>query len=250
MSMLDDSIRIMSDRIRSVLGEYNPSAYIFGSATLGDFQFGWSDIDIIILTDVPLDNQKADELVTLRQTLTQEYSGNPYFRLFEGTILSRKAFFAKEKDIVVYWGTSGQRVIDTYEIDSFAEAELLGNGMLLFGQDILSGLNYPTHEQFKSDIRRHYDTIRRYGDNGCGWLLDIARGIYTLRTDKVIAKTKAGEWAIAENIAPSIEILKRAVEVRKNPIEYRNIAETRQWEKSLGTYIQKFANVLEAELTI
>jgi hypothetical protein len=38
-----------------------------------------------------------------------------------------------------------------------------------------------------------------------GWLLDIARCIYSLRTGGVIAKTAVGEWAVKENIAPDAQ---------------------------------------------
>jgi predicted nucleotidyltransferase len=252
--LLDESIYIMTDRIKTILAGNNPTIYLFGSVVLNDFRFGWSDIDIIVLTDVSLNKRQVDELVTLRQTLTDEHNGNPYYRLFEGGILSKKAFLDKEKDIVVYWGTSGQRITDTYIIDSFATAELLDCGILLCGEDIRSSLAYPTHEQFKTDILRHYNTIRQYGKStnqrvtSCGWILDIARGLYTLKTGKVIAKTAAGEWAVAKGLAPNSDILKRVVDIRKNPLKYKNDSETLEWCGTSGDYIQEFADVLEREL--
>ena len=255
MADLNESISIMTDRINAILNKNNPAIYIFGSAALNDFRLGWSDIDIIVLTDDILDSCQANKLVTLRQTLTEENNGNPYYRLFEGGILSKKAFLDKAKDVVVYWGTSGQRITDTYIIDSFATAELLDHGILLCGEDIRNNLNYPTHEQFKADIRRHYSTIRQHGQStnqritSGGWLLDIARGLYTLKTDKVIAKTAAGEWAVAENLAPNIDVLKRVVDIRKSPLKYKDDKETLEWCGTLGGYIQELADVLEKRLT-
>ena len=240
--MLNESIRVMTDRIMLLLADNNPAIHLFGSVVLNDFRLGWSDIDMIVLTKAPISERQADELVNLRQTLTAEYNGNPYFRLFEGGILSQKAFFTGEKDTVVYWGTSGQRITDNFQLDSFARAEL---------PDLFP---YPPHEQFKADIRRHYTTIRQYAQattneiTSCGWLLDIARGLYTLRTDKVIAKTAAGEWAVEKNLAPDADILQRAVQIRKTPLDYAGDAEALEWCGALGPHIQEFADVLEREL--
>ena len=158
---LDEAIRMMTDEIASVIAGDGPTIYLFGSVALGDFKLGWSDIDIAVLTDQKITGQQADALVTLRQDLLERYPGNPYFRLFEGRMLTKKAFFAGEKDTVVYWGTSGQRVTDAWGVDSFATAELRENGVLLRGGDVREKMTYPTHEQFKDDIRRHCGSIRR-----------------------------------------------------------------------------------------
>ncbi len=34
---------------------------------------------------------------------------------------------------MVYWGTSGQRITDSYKMDSFSMTELLDSGILLYG---------------------------------------------------------------------------------------------------------------------
>jgi len=246
--MLEESIAIMADRICSVLRDNDPSVCLFGSVVLDDFRLGWSDIDILVLTDAPIHEDQANVLVTLRQTLTDEFGGNPYFRLFEGGFLSKEAFSGGLTDTVVYWGTSGQRITDTYVLDSFAAAEIATRGRLLYGKDIRKRFIYPSHEQFKRDIERHCRTIRQHGKSGCGWLLDIARGLYTLRTNRIIAKTAAGEWALAEKLAPDPEIMERAIRIRKNPLKYKEDSETFEWYKTLGGHIQEFADVLEKEL--
>ena len=254
---LDDSIQIMTGAIQSILGGANPTIYLFGSVVLGDFKLGWSDIDILVLTDRPIGKRQARKLVKLRQRLMKEYRGNPYFRLFEGGMLSKRAFFGNEKDTVVYWGTSGQRLTDEYRLDSFAVAELLDCGMLLCGEDVRDRMAYPTHVQFKADIQRHYNAVRQHGQNTnatkgtqCGWLLDIARGLYTLRTDKVIAKTAAGEWALADGLAPEPDILRRAVEIRRDPLKYIDNPQAIAWCAALGEHNMAFADVLEQELSI
>ncbi|MDR2686394.1 MAG: nucleotidyltransferase domain-containing protein [Oscillospiraceae bacterium] len=256
MHTLDDSIQVMTARIQSILGGANPTVCLFGSAVLGDFRPGWSDIDIFVLTDRPIEKKQARKLAGLRQRLMKEYRGNPYFRLFEGGMLSKQAFFGGGKDTVVYWGTSGQRLADEYRLDSFAVAELLGCGAPLCGEDIRERLDYPMHEAFRADVLRTYNAIRRHGQTGkpkitaCGWLLDIARGLYTLRTDKVIAKTAAGEWALAEGLAPEPDILRRALEIRREPLLYIDDPQAIAWCAALGEHNMAFADVLEQELML
>jgi predicted nucleotidyltransferase len=246
---LNEAIRTMIDEITSVLADNKPTIYLFGSVVLDDFKLGWSDIDIIVLTKHAIAKHQANTLVELRQAMLERYPGNPYFRLFEGGMLSKKAFFNNEKDVVVYWGTSGQRITDTYGIDSFTTAELLENCILICGEDIRDKLTYPTHTQFRAEIRRHYDTIRQHGTHGWGWLLDIARGIYTLRTGKITAKTTAGEWALKNGLCPVPEALEKAVEVRKNPLEHKNREDYQEYAKYTGEAIQRFADVLEKEIS-
>jgi len=245
---LNEAVQIMKDEIVAILADNKPAFYLFGSIALDDFKLGWSDIDIIVLTKDEITEQQAEDLVSLRQMMLARYPGNPYFRLFEGGSRSVDAFLSGRNERTVYWGTSGQRITDTYVIDSFATAELLDNGVLLCGEDIRGHLIYPTHGRFRADISRHYDTIRRYGTEGWGWLLDIARGIYTLQTDKVMAKTAAGEWALETGICPVPDTLRRAVEVRKAPLDYMKREEYVEFARHTGADIQRFADVLEGEL--
>ena len=123
------SIDIMTNRIVTILANNNPTILLYGSVTLDDFRLGWSDIDILCLTEKPIDEAQANKLVSLRQVLMDEYQGNPYFRLFEGGFISEKAFFNKENDIVVYWGTGGQKIIEQYRIDPFSAIEIVEHGM-------------------------------------------------------------------------------------------------------------------------
>jgi len=245
----------MSTQILSILTDNKATIYLYGSAALDDFKPGWSDIDIIVLTAHEPTDQQANALVNLRQKMLKQYPDNPYFRLFEGNILSRDAFLNNKTERTVYWGTSGQRITDTYNPDSFATAELIENRILLCGEDILAGqLTYPTHDAFKSDIRHHCHAIRAYAQItsgeiiSCGWMLDIARGLYTLKTNKVIAKTAAGEWAIAEGLASDADVLKKVLQIRNDPLCYMNDVNTLEWCATLGIHIQAFADVLEKEL--
>lgn len=239
---LNDAIKTMTDEIISVLAANKPVIYLFGSVALDDFKLGWSDIDIAVLTKHEITEQQADILVGLRQAMLERYPGNPYFRLFEGGIRSADAFLNGRNERTVYWGTSGERITDNWKMDSFGIAELLDSGILVFGDDIRYKMPYPTYAQLRDDVAGSVQTIRQHGDS-VGWLLDIARGIYTLRTGKVIAKTAAGEWALENGLCPDADAMRKAVQIRKNPAKYSK-DEMRVKPDIVGC----FADVIDEEL--
>ena len=239
---LNESIKIMTNEIISILADNRPIIYLFGSVALDDFQLGWSDIDILVLTQKEITEQQVETLVGLRQVLLEHYPGNPYFRLFEGGMLSANAFLQNKNERTIYWGTSGQRITDSYKMDSFGLAELLDSGILLCGEDVRNKMTYPTYAQMRDDIVRHVQSARKHGVVA-GWLLDVARGIYTLRTGKIIAKTAAAEWALDERLCPDADVLQKSVQIRKEPLRYS------KEDKSVdNAVIQRFADVLEVEL--
>ena len=254
MKKLWESIEIMTDRIASVLADAQPSIYLYGSVLLEDFRLGWSDIDILVLTQKPISEPQGEELVYLRQAMLKENPGNPYYRSFEGGMLSLSAFLWGEADTVVYWGTRGQRMTDHYRLDSFGRSQLLDHGVLLYGKDVRGNVAFPTYHDLTADIRGHYEGIRKFGKQtgrdfySFGWLLDISRCLYTLRTGKIIAKTAAGQWALEEHLCPCPQALEKAVEIRKHPLTYGDDEKIFDYAETLGDSIQAYADVLEHEL--
>lgn len=248
------AINNMVREITCILADCTPSVYLYGSSVLNDFRLGWSDIDILVLTEQQITEAQAKLLVGLRQTMLEKEPGNPYYRSFEGGMLTLRAFLSQETDRVVYWGTSGERIADRYMFDSFGMAELVESGALLYGKDIRKELKYPDCHKLYADVKHHYETIRKYAQRtgrnyySFGWILDIARCIYTLRTGRIIAKTEAGEWAFHNSLCPNPHALTIALKVRKNPLQYRDEKETFDYAETLGEAIQSFADVLEKEL--
>ena len=240
--------------ISHILADCEPTIYMYGSSALDDFKLGWSDIDILVLTEKQISESQANSLVGLRQAMLSKEPDNLYYRSFEGGMLTKSAFLAHAPDRVVYWGTSGERITDNYVFDSFSMAELIESSVLLYGKDIRKELKYPDFHELYADVKRHYETIRKYAQStgrsfySFGWMLDIARCIYTLRTGKIIAKTKAAEWALSNNLCPVPDALRFSLKVRRNPLEYKYDKETLDYSETLGEPVQRFADVLEKEL--
>ncbi|WOO38043.1 DUF4111 domain-containing protein [Anaerocolumna sp. AGMB13020] len=252
---MNTTINILTSRLVTILSANNPSIYLYGSIVLKDFKPGWSDIDIICLTDTEIGLLQANQLIDLRQQLTEE-TNTDYFRFFEGNILSKNTFMNNKAETVVYWGTGSQRITDSFSLDPFSRMEIIDSGQLLYGPDIRASFHYPANEIILEAIVSHYETIRKYAVTtsrsiySAGWLLDIARCLYTLRTGKIIAKTKAGEWALMEGLVPDVHIMEQVISIRNNPNKYKSDEAVLEWCGTLGEYIQNFADVLEKELVI
>ena len=248
------AINTMVREISGILSDCELSIYMYGSSVLNDFRLGWSDLDILVLTSKQITEKQAKSLVGLRQAMLVDEPDNPYYRSFEGGMLTLDAFLSKKTDRVVYWGTSGERITDSYAFDSFGMAELVESSVLLYGKDIRKELKYPAFHELYADVKRHYETIRKYAQStgrsfySFGWMLDIARCIYTLRTGKIIAKTDVAEWALENNLCPDPDAIGFALKVRRNPLEYKDDEETFDYAETLAEPIQRFADILEKEL--
>ncbi len=254
-----DSIKRMTDEISGILDGKLCGIWLFGSVVFDDFKLGWSDIDFIALSDGRITESQAEELLMLRQRLSENEPTNPYYRLFEGIIANKSEYLQNSYSKLVYWGTSGQRITNSLAIDVFSRFELSKYGVPVCGAKDCSIFEEPCREDILSAVWSHYETIRKYAKQtnstlySCGWLLDIARCIYTLRYNDVIAKTQAGVWALENHIFQDEAPLMRALEIRRAPLEipleFKSREDIKRWLTELGPTVQRYADVLEKELS-
>ena len=248
------AVQTITEAVSAVTGGALHSAWLYGSAVLDDFRPGWSDVDLLILTSSPLSEEQAKRLLMLRQELAEKEPGNPYYRACEGIIACVREYRFGAFRRLVYWGTTGQRITDRCVPDTFARAELARVGRCIAGTEDRSLFAEPDRAELRAAVQAHCDAIRRFAGQtdeslySCGWLLDIARGIHTLRTGDVIAKTQAGLWALEEHLFPDEGPLRRTLEIRQAPLRYKDRPEVREWLKGLGPAVQRYTDVLEREL--
>ncbi len=251
-----DSIHRMTNEIAGALEDSLHCIWLYGSVVFGDFRMGWSDIDFVALTDRPITEKQANKLLTIRQTLSEGEPENLYYRAFEGIIADIHEYSRNSYSKLVYWGTSGQRITDTYANDVFSQLELSKYGRSVYGTADRSIFSEPCREDIVKAVQAHYEAIRKYACQtdarlySCGWLLDIARCIYTLRNNDVVAKTQAGIWALENHIFQNEAPLKRTLEIRLHPLEFRDREDVKQWLTGLGPTVQQYADVLEAQLSL
>lgn len=248
------SVERMTREITAILGKKAHSLWLYGSVVLDDFRLGWSDVDFLALTSGPLTAEEAERLLLLRQRLSAQEPGNPYYRCFEGIVADRDEYLRQDYTRVVYWGTSGQRVTDRVGEDVFARYELAKYGRPVFGNPDRSLFREPDRGSLVRAVRDHLRGIRscavRTDESlySCGWLLDVARCMYTLRFGDVIGKSKAGQWALEEGLFPAEDDLRQTLAIRNDPQAYKNRPAVKTWLRGLGDTVQRCADVLEDEL--
>ena len=250
---LFDAAAGMTNEIARIMDGKVAGIWLYGSVVLDDFQLGWSDIDFIALTDETISESQAESLLPLRQDMLKKEPENPYYRSFEGIIASREEYRSQVFSRLVYWGTSGQRITGCYVQDVFSRFELAKYGKTVYGNQPWM-FPAPGREELIEAVRAHLDAIRKYAVHtdeslySCGWLLDIARCVYTLRYSDVTAKTQAGIWALEEHIFSDEEPLRKTIAIRQSPLAFKGREDVKQWLKALGPVVQQYTDVLEREL--
>lgn len=250
-----NNVQDWTEALRPFLGGSLSALYLYGSAAMDDFRPGWSDVDMLCLLEAPPTEAQAASWVTLRQRLVAE-TGDPFYRCLEGAIAALPEFLAGQYSRVVYWGTSGERVTDRYDFDAFSRVSLMRYGKLLAGREVRDQMTLPTMDELRDAVGRHLATIRQVAAQtgptlyACGWLLDISRCLYTLRTGDILPKTAAGEWALREGLCPVENDLRRALTVRREPMKYKDDPDAIAWLGGLAPAILKYADTLEKEWMI
>ena len=242
------AINTMAVSIYNILESVQPSIYLYGSVTAEDFRPGWSDIDLLVLTQEPITETQADLLLTLRQQLAQRDPDTPYYRAFEGGMLDLGSFLTNESTRVVYWGTTGERIKERHDFSAFDRASLLQNGQLLLGKDVRRHFEMPEYPEIATAVISHAVSIRQHGKGArslyaYGWLLDIARCMYTLVNGRLTTKTTAAQWALDEHLCPCPAELAMALTVRRQPELIRDES-VLSYAEGLTEAIQSFAALL------
>ena len=242
------AINTMAVSIARILADAQPSIYLYGSVTAEDYRPGWSDVDLLVLTQEPITEAQADALLHLRQYLAERDPATPHYRLFEGGMLDLGSFLSGDATRVVYWGTTGERIKESHAFSAFDRISLLQTGQLLLGKDVRRHIEMPEYPEVIADVTVHLQTIREHGKGArsiyaYGWLLDIARCMYVLVNGRPATKTAAAQWALDEHLCPCPAELAMALTVRRQPELIRDES-VLAYAEGLTEAIQSFAALL------
>ena len=223
-ALLRFSVQSMVVAVLRLLGDAPFSAYLYGSAAAGDYRHGWSDIDLIFLTEAPLTPDQCAALTQIREQLQAMDPDNPYYPRMEGCVTTLDSFLTGVESPTVVWGSRSARIESTAPLSVFDRLSLLQDGQLLLGRDVRSLMDTPEYPEARTAIRAHLQTIRTHAASTRGlyaweWLLDIARGLYLLVNGQIATKTEAARWAL-EMGCPVPEALSAALALRLDPASF------------------------------
>lgn len=251
---MEHSLEMMLSRMEDILEDNAFTAYLYGSVTMEDFRWGWSDIDLLCLTEREFSASQARRLAGLRQELQAAEPDNRYFRLFEGGVLPFGCYETGGEADAAYWGTSGQRVARRFEVSVFTRLVILDMGRLVHGRERRGEMRRPGYPELREGVAAHYAVIRRQALSPAanlhtaGWMLDIARCLYSLRTGGIISKTAAGKWAMEQRLFPDRRVMERILQIRREPLRYREDPAALEWLAGLEGEIRLFTDRLGQEL--
>ena len=103
-------------------------------------------------------------------------------------------------------------------------------------------------------LQTHTDAVGTHGQGSrsiyaYGWLLDIARCMYTLVNGKLTTKTAAAQWALDEHLTPCPAELAMALTVRRQPELIRDES-VLDYAEHLTDAIQSYAALLDKALSM
>lgn len=239
----------LSIELETIIGINSFDIMLFGSAVLNDFHYGYSDIDIIVLSYNVLTELQISQLLELRHSLVKN-NNEPDFRLLEGIIIYKNDFLYDGNSKLVYWGTSGESI---KELNPFMPCDILSiknHGILIYGHDFRESVIKPTYEELLNQVKHTYKTIRRYGkinenSHSLGWFFDTARSIYTIKTSKITSKTNAVKWVIDNDFYHDKILLVNLIKLRNSVSLFENSEHKIECVISLNKKLQEFADTLE-----
>jgi hypothetical protein len=170
------------------------AVWAHGSLALGDFQPGRSDLDLIAVVDVPLDDEHRDRLASIHQRLLEE---EPAAANLHCSYMVKAALSGAETDHVTW----AHNMILERPVTPVTRRELLDGGLTLHGPsptELLPPLAPGELEDFiRRDLEEYWLPVT---SKHVRWIYDIwvdlgllvlARATVTLRDGRLITKGEA-----------------------------------------------------------
>jgi hypothetical protein len=219
--------------------------YVVGSAALGDWQPGQSDIDIVAVTAEPADEELSG---TLRAAHAIYRERHPE-RTVDGPFVAWGDLTVPPAAISRPWMLGGayRHDAECFEINPVTWFTLVRYGITVRGTE-LSELPIPTdldeRIRFVADNSLSYwrsvhrdlaGALHELADGAtlpssvAQWcVLGVCRMLYTVTTGDVISKSGAGRWAVTvleRDLAPTLESVVRMRSAPERPVSKADLAD-------------------------
>jgi predicted nucleotidyltransferase len=207
--LLDGLIRALGDNLFAV--------YLFGSAAIGNFEPGISDVDLAAILKRELAPPELGALDRMHRELVAEtpewdgrvevvYVSSEGLRTFrEGTSAAARISPGEPFHAIV--------IDPTWLIDWYQLQEV---GVTLFGPPATEVVPVISKSEYVEAVRQHILTFSRWTDdlatlgNQAYAILTMCRGLRTVRTGEYVSKREAARWA-SEQLPAHAELIRTAL---------------------------------------
>ena len=189
-------------QLQAILGVRLIGVYLFGSLVWGDFEYGSSDIDLLVVTSSDITNNEFDKLDNMQKELAKTYT-HAKEGMLEIIYMSEDAlqtFKTKSSQIaVIHPGEPFHRrdagkdwLMNWYSVQEKA--------LTLFGPPPKTRVAPITKEEFIQAVRVYAHTWRSQinglrGRPGLAYaILTICRAYYTYKNGEQTSKKRAAHW--------------------------------------------------------
>lgn len=226
--LVNDILEFFLTHARGILYDQFVGMYLFGSLANGDFD-EHSDIDVLIVTDGEISDDKFSALKQLHAKINQIDS--PWAIQVEASYIPQKALrrFDHANKLHPHMDRGSSEVLHlmSHENDWIIQRHILRErGIVIEGPDLRTLIDPVSPDElrravadvlpFWTQVLENPSHIKTRGYQSF-FVLSFCRMIYTLRTGEILSKPAAAKWAV-ENLDPKWKpLIERAWIGRQNP---------------------------------
>jgi predicted nucleotidyltransferase len=228
-------------QLKTILGERLIGVYLFGSLVWGDFEYGSSDIDLLVVTSSAITNLEFDKLDYMQQAFAKT-STHAKEGMLEIAYVSENAlqtFKTQRSQIAIIHPGEPFHITDAGKDWLMNWYLVQEKALTLLGPPPKTLIAPTTREEFIQAVRDHANAWKNWTDGLHGRpdqayaILALCRAYYTSKNGEQTSKKRAAQWTATAfpQWSTLIEIaLKWREDWRNNQIDAEEtVAETKQF---------------------
>lgn len=217
---VDDILNWWFEKIKPILAGNLKTVTLFGSVVFGDYQPTWSDIDVCVVLNIPIDAQTGAEIGRIHDEMRDTFIGSATWlapQVIEGFYIPSEMATdpTLERACYVAGGTTRKWFIGN-PVSPFDRYILSHHGITYRGEPV--SVAPPSVEALRTQLKRDVEHLGEFERYSGLWLASMlhwaARSLVFWRDGVMLSKTAALEHEIAGG-SPYSPAFKLALEHRK-----------------------------------
>jgi predicted nucleotidyltransferase len=189
-------------QLKTILGERLIGVSLFGSLVWGDFEYGSSDIDLLVVTSSAITNTEFDKLDDMQQAFAKT-STHAKEGMIEIAYMSENAlhtFKTQSSQIAIIGPGKPFHITDAGKDWLMNWYLVQEKALTLFGPPPKTLIAPTTREEFIQAVRDHANAWSNWTDGLHGRpgqayaILTLCRAYYTSKNGEQTSKTRAAQW--------------------------------------------------------